>query len=62
MSPTGFIPSKSTSLLEDLDELSEPPVLSGHPIFIPNTLPLALSVTKYIEEDLQYIFKTVLKA
>ena len=58
----GSTPSRSTSPLEDLDELSEPPVLSGNPTPVPDAPPLAPSVAKYTEEDLQRILKTVLEA
>lgn len=57
-----FTPFKSTSLLGNLDKLSEPPILSGHLIPALDNLLTALFVVKYIEKDLQRIFKIVQEA
>lgn len=58
----GSTPSKSTFLLKDLDELSNPLVLSSYPIPTLDIFPMALSVTKYIEKNLRRIFKIILEA
>lgn len=62
LNPPGSTPSRSTSPLEVLDELSEPPLLSGHPTPAPDAPPSAPSAAKYTEEDLQRILKTLLEA
>lgn len=62
LSPRGSTFSKSISPFSDLDKLSEPPLLSNHPNPALDTLLVALSLAKYTEEDLQHIFKMVLKA
>lgn len=53
--------SRSISLLENLEELPEPSVLSGNPIPFLDASSLAQSITKYTKEDLQHILKMVLE-
>lgn len=43
---------KSISVLDNLDELSKPPVLSGHLILTLNILSVAISTAKYTKKDL----------
>lgn len=57
----GSIFSKSISLFDDLNEFSNLLVIFDQSILILHTFFTALSITKYIKKDLQYIFKTVLK-
>lgn len=57
-----FTRFRSTSLLKDINKLFKLPVISGQPTPAPDVLLLAPSITKYIKEDLQCIFKTILEA
>lgn len=59
--PSSFIPSRSTSLLGDLNKLFDAPVLSGYSILAPKTLFAAPFIVKYTEKDLQCIVKSVLE-
>lgn len=55
------ISSRFIFLFKNLDELFQPPVLSGNPTPILNASFMALLVAKYKKEDLQHIFKMVLE-
>lgn len=50
------------SLFKDFNKFFKPLILFVYLIFILNTLFLTLSTIKYIEKNLQRIFKIVLKA
>lgn len=54
--------SRFTFPLGEIDELSKPLVLFGHPTHTPDAPLPVPSVTKYTEEDLQYTLKIILKA